>query len=350
KINEDMITNVLSYPWSGADFSARLWENKRMLHFHLRSTISQGLIQGKSSAAMSKELSDRLGSSFKNAERLIRTETAHFHNEASKAAYNAAGVKKYEFMATLDMRTSDACRSLDGKRFKVSEAQAGVNFPPLHPWCRSTTLEHDPEDALDWHNSGQAMPLHMTYEEWYDSQVEEKGQDKVEAEEKKIKNKTADKKQFEKYKGYLGKDAPKSLQAFQEMKYNDPEEFEMMGDYRKAIDIGELSPVAGFKLYKQINQEIDKMLVGITTPNGLLITGKSKHFIARVIGSVEQRRNGVDIKDILKALLEPNAIDPVRKRGKSISQKFHGKNVTISVNSETGNLIQVNPRATKKED
>ncbi|GAC44249.1 NAD+--asparagine ADP-ribosyltransferase, partial [Paenibacillus popilliae ATCC 14706] len=31
KINEDMITNVLSYPWSGADFSARLWENKRML-------------------------------------------------------------------------------------------------------------------------------------------------------------------------------------------------------------------------------------------------------------------------------------------------------------------------------
>lgn len=166
KINEGMVANVLSYPWSGADFSSRLWENKRMLQFHMRQTISQGLIQGKSSAAMSKELSDKLGSSFKNAERLIRTETTHFHNEATKTAYNAADVKEYEFMATLDMRTSDACRNMDGKHFKVSEAQAGINFPPIHPWCRSTTIEYDPEDALDWYNSGHPMPPHMTYDEW----------------------------------------------------------------------------------------------------------------------------------------------------------------------------------------
>ena len=166
KINESIIENIVSYPWSGADFSQRLWENKKVLHFHVRETITQGLIQGKSVPNMTKDLSDRMGSSFKNAERLIRTETTHFHNEATKTAYEAAGVKEYEYMATLDNRTSSVCKGLDGKHFKLSEAKAGTNFPPMHPWCRSTTVEYDPEDALDWYNSGYPMPENMTYKEW----------------------------------------------------------------------------------------------------------------------------------------------------------------------------------------
>lgn len=166
KISNSMIENIISYPWSGADFSQRLWENKKVLHFHVRETITQGLIQGRGISQMTKDLSDKMGSSFKNAERLIRTETTHFHNEATKTAYDAAGVEEYEYMATLDTRTSHICSSLDGKHFKLSEAKAGVNYPPMHPWCRSTTIEYDPEDALDWYNSGQPMPENMTYGKW----------------------------------------------------------------------------------------------------------------------------------------------------------------------------------------
>ena len=32
------------------------------------------------------------------------------------------------------------CKDLDGKRFKISEAVIGVNFPPSHPSCRSTCV------------------------------------------------------------------------------------------------------------------------------------------------------------------------------------------------------------------
>jgi uncharacterized protein with gpF-like domain len=39
----------------------------------------------------------------------------------------------------LDSRTSEICRELNGKRFKLSEAEVGVNYPPMHPNCRSTT-------------------------------------------------------------------------------------------------------------------------------------------------------------------------------------------------------------------
>lgn len=166
KINTGMIENVVSYPWSGAMFSDRLWQSKQALLFNLREITTRGLIQGKGIVTMSKEISEKMGQSYKNAERLIRTETNHLHNEAEKAAYKAAGVKEYEFVATLDSRTSAVCADLDGKHFSLSEARPGTNFPPMHPNCRSTTIEYDPDDALDWFNSGKKMPKNMTYSEW----------------------------------------------------------------------------------------------------------------------------------------------------------------------------------------
>ena len=166
RLSPEMVENVLTYPWSGADFSSRIWENKRKLLFNMRQTITQGLMQGQSIARMSKDLGDTLGKSYIVTERLVRTETNHFHAEADKGAYNAAGVEQYEYMATLDTRTSDVCASLDGKVFNVKDAQVGVNYPPMHPWCRSTTVEYDPEDAADWAASGEPMPKSTTYEEW----------------------------------------------------------------------------------------------------------------------------------------------------------------------------------------
>lgn len=165
-LNRELVENALAYPWSGADFSGRLWENKRALLFNLREIMTQGVIQGKGVPALSKELSDKLGQSFKVAERLIRTEANHFHNAADVAAYEAAGVRQYEYIATLDSRTSAVCAGLDGKVFDIEDAKTGVNYPPMHPWCRSTTVEYDPDEWKDWEAIGQPMPRRMTYEEW----------------------------------------------------------------------------------------------------------------------------------------------------------------------------------------
>lgn len=60
--------------------------------------------------------------------------------------YIKAGYKEYEFMATLDERTCPICSALDGKRFPISAARVGVNYPPLHEGCRCTTIAYDPED------------------------------------------------------------------------------------------------------------------------------------------------------------------------------------------------------------
>lgn len=165
-LDRELVEQALSYPWSGADFSSRLWENKRALLFHLREIMTQGAIQGKGVAVLSKELADKLGQSFRVAERLIRTEANHFHNAADVAAYEAAGVRQYEFIATLDSRTSAVCAGLDGKVFDIKDARTGVNYPPMHPWCRSTTVEYDPDEWKDWEAIGQPMPKRMTYDQW----------------------------------------------------------------------------------------------------------------------------------------------------------------------------------------
>lgn len=85
-------------------------------------------------------------------------------------SYEAAGVTEYEYMATMDARTCEVCGALDGKHFPTKDATPGVNFPPMHPNDRCTTVEYDPEDAADWAASGEKMPESMTYEEWKDKQ------------------------------------------------------------------------------------------------------------------------------------------------------------------------------------
>lgn len=166
KLDTGMVESAINYPWSGAMFSDRLWRNKDALLFHVREILTQGLIQGKGLPETAKALSTKLGQAYKAAERLVRTETSHLHNEADKAAYLEAGVEEYEFVATLDARTCEVCGALDGRHFKLSVAVPGENYPPMHPNDRCTTVEYDPEDEADWAASGERMPEGMTYGEW----------------------------------------------------------------------------------------------------------------------------------------------------------------------------------------
>ena len=45
-------------------------------------------------------------------------------------------------LATLDSKTSEICRRLDGKVFDMKDFQAGVTATPFHPYCRTTKAPH----------------------------------------------------------------------------------------------------------------------------------------------------------------------------------------------------------------
>lgn len=159
-------------------------------------------------------------------------------------------------------------------------------------------------------------------------------------------NKRADEKQYDRYREILGENSPKSLDEFQAIKYSD--KWNCLKAYLRAIKSGELTPLADFNLYKSTSLQLDEKLIGQITNNGILINGKSDHFIARTIGSVEQRRNGVTIQETLDALINPEKIDEVRVNTNGKSQRFIGKTAIVTINPDTGILIQVNPRSKSK--
>ena len=131
-IDNDMIKEILAFPWSGRHYSQRLWSNRTKLKNAMVEELTQMLIQGKGVKETSRALSKRLDADLKNCIRLIHTEHSYFMEQASQKAYDECDVTKYQILATLDKRTSEICQKLDGEVFNVKDAVIGVNMPPFH--------------------------------------------------------------------------------------------------------------------------------------------------------------------------------------------------------------------------
>lgn len=133
------IEKLIQYPWSGENFSERIWNNRDDLSKTLKSEITQAFIQGINPKEIIKRVESRMGSSHKNTVRLVRTELNYAMNQATKRTYEDDEIEEYEFLAEIDDMTSAVCRGLHRQRFKTKDAKVGVNYPPMHPHCRSTT-------------------------------------------------------------------------------------------------------------------------------------------------------------------------------------------------------------------
>lgn len=168
-IPESRVKAILSTNWSGQMFSERVWDNTNALADGLKHDMLVGIMAGKSEQHMADDIMNRCGVGAFEARRLVRTETTCVANMAELYGYKELDIDEYEFSACLDSRTSDLCRELDGKVFKRNSAQAGVNLPPMHPFCRSTTLPVLPsEEDLDKELAelGDEIGADVDFDEW----------------------------------------------------------------------------------------------------------------------------------------------------------------------------------------
>ena len=184
ELPEAEIKRLSHLKWSGDNYSGRIWNNTGELARQLKNELLVSWMTGRSNRGVINSISERFNAGRNNARRLVRTESAFFHNEMEALSYKDADIEQYRFVAVLDKRTSAICRKHDNKVYKVSERKTGVNYPPLHPWCRSTTIAHfedmdlsklerrarDPE-------TGKIMlvPADMSYDDWHDKYVANKG-------------------------------------------------------------------------------------------------------------------------------------------------------------------------------
>lgn len=152
RLDENTLSNIINKPWAvdGYNFSKRIWTNKEKLIGELHSSLTKNIITGADPAKAIKEIRSKMGVSSNAAGRLIMTESAYFGSVAQKDMLNNLDVEKYEIVATLDSKTSEICRSLDGKVFDMKDYQAGITAPPFHPYCRTTTAPY----FDDWEELG----------------------------------------------------------------------------------------------------------------------------------------------------------------------------------------------------
>lgn len=174
-LDQAQIEKVLSKPWAvdGYNFSTRIWNSKTKLIGEVHNELSKNLLTGADPQKAIDSLAKKMGTSKSNAGRLVMTEQAYFSSAAQKDCFNDLDVEEYEIVATLDSHTSDICRSLDGKVFKMSDYKPGVTAPPFHVYCRSTTAPHFKDNFDTGERAARGadgktyyVPDDVTYSEW----------------------------------------------------------------------------------------------------------------------------------------------------------------------------------------
>ena len=151
-LDQRTVDKVMNARFEGRNFSTRVWKNSDILASKLKGELATAIATGQSIQKTAARFRDDFNVNQYYAERLIRTETNHFHNSAELEAYKEMGFEKFKFLATLDNRTSEICQEMDGKIFNVKDGLPGENIPPLHPNCRSTIVpyfkKYEPETRL----------------------------------------------------------------------------------------------------------------------------------------------------------------------------------------------------------
>ena len=116
----------------------------------LARTIRAGVFSGESTSQIARKLVGKLnfedtlkaGGQAKLAthqiKTIVRTSVNQVQNQASQSVYaaNSKVAPKYEYVATLDSKTSSICQRLDGQKFTYNKGPT----PPQHFNCRSTTV------------------------------------------------------------------------------------------------------------------------------------------------------------------------------------------------------------------
>lgn len=180
---ESEIKHLQSFSWldDGSTYSTDIWKNTGKLTSSIKDELLISLMTGRDTRETAQAIAERFNVGQNDARRLVRTESAFFHNQMELLSYEEADIEKYIFVAVLDKRTSRICQEHDNQVYDRDKAVPGVNCPPMHPWCRSTTVGYD-EDA-DYSKlkrrarnpetgKTELVPADMTYKEWYSKYVD----------------------------------------------------------------------------------------------------------------------------------------------------------------------------------
>lgn len=133
--NEKNIQAIVNSSFLNATWSDRLWVNQDALRQELDKLLNRGILQGKNPRELARELRKTFDASVYNSERLLITEMARVQEEVFEDSMRQAGIGEYEYIA--EPTACDICADLDGKVFKLEDAEVGKNMYPMHPFVNA---------------------------------------------------------------------------------------------------------------------------------------------------------------------------------------------------------------------
>lgn len=151
----------------------------------IENTVRQGFFEGRTNQQIVKDIIGTKANGYqdgiidvtrRSAETVVRTSIQHVAQVARNEVYaaNADIVARYEWVSTLDARTTPQCQALDSREFEIGKGP----LPPLHPNCRSSTvpvinnkyIRDTLRQGATRVSADGPVPANMSYYEWLKTQ------------------------------------------------------------------------------------------------------------------------------------------------------------------------------------
>ena len=206
---------------------------------NMTSALMQSIIQGESPQQLADRLASITDMNQTSAIRNARTMITSAQNGARQDMYerneSMGIIGKKTWIATLDFRTRDSHRVLDGVQVGIHDKFPNGLMEPGDPSgepaeiynCRCKSITMFPDQNLSKFKRDSKLG-DMSYDEWKNAHGDE-------PEFKSARNATRDRKMWHEYKDLLKKQVPSRFDDFQNLKYRNKFEWKkMISDARKA--------------------------------------------------------------------------------------------------------------------
>ncbi len=163
-LSAEMIKQIVEIePLYGTALEESFTNMSRKTQWEFKTRLQIGMAQGESTDQLIRRIRGRKENGFKDgimqgaSTRSIGTFVTTAVNQVSNRAYfstysaNNDITEKYEYVATLDDRTSLICMALDGKVYSYKDPKR--RMPPQHPRCRSVIVP-----VIKWNELGLKPP------------------------------------------------------------------------------------------------------------------------------------------------------------------------------------------------
>lgn len=169
-MDSDAVRRFVDTVWTGnTSYSQRIWDNTETLASYVAQDMSKALARGDSYQRIAKALEKRFVDVPQSSlMRLVYTEGTYVSRMAQVEELKREGFDSYTIEVVHDKRACEECEGVNGSTFRFEDMQVGVNFPPLHPYCRCQ-IAPAVDDWDAWQQKQEELARQKAMEESYEN-------------------------------------------------------------------------------------------------------------------------------------------------------------------------------------